>query len=93
MDRLKGASLRQAPSLHVIIRLVWENLARDKDSSLLRKLVNYGQIKFHMAALVPDMLCNFYLLKNCKLGNNSVATEAREKISTHLESNNFLMYF
>ncbi len=32
-----------------------------------------------VAALVPDMYCNFYLVKNHKIVNNSVTTEARQK--------------
>jgi hypothetical protein len=32
-----------------------------------------------VAALVPDMFCNFYLVKNHKIANNSATTEAREK--------------
>jgi hypothetical protein len=39
-----------------------------------------------VAALVPDMFCNFYLVKNHKNANNSVTTEAREKINTYFES-------
>jgi hypothetical protein len=30
----------------------------------------------HVAALVPDMLSNFYLVKNCKIANNLAVTEA-----------------
>jgi hypothetical protein len=29
------------------------------------------------AALVPDMFCNFYFVKNHKIANNSATTEAR----------------
>ncbi len=32
---------------------------------------------------------NFYLVKNHKIANNSATTEAREKISTYLESLKF----
>jgi len=32
-----------------------------------------------VAALVLDMFCNFYLVKNHKIANNSATTEAREK--------------
>jgi hypothetical protein len=39
-----------------------------------------------VAALVPAMFCNFYLVKNHKIAHNSATTEAREKIGTHLES-------
>jgi hypothetical protein len=53
------------------------------------------QLPISAARLVPDMFCNFYLVKNHKIANNSATTEAREKISTYLESlevENFLMY-
>jgi hypothetical protein len=39
-----------------------------------------------VAALVPDRFCSFYLVKNHKIANNSATIEAREKISTYLES-------
>ncbi len=39
-----------------------------------------------VAALVSDMFCNFYLVKIHKAANNSVTTEAREKMSRYLES-------
>ncbi len=39
-----------------------------------------------IAACVPDMLRNFYLVKNHKIANNSATTEARKKISKGLES-------
>ncbi len=35
------------------------------------------------------MFCNFYLVKNHKTANNLATTEAREKISTYLESLEF----
>jgi hypothetical protein len=35
------------------------------------------------------MFCNFYFVKNHKIGNNSTTTKAREKISTDLESLEF----
>ncbi len=38
-----------------------------------------------MAARVPDMFCNFYLVKNHTIGNNSTTTEAWEKGSADLE--------
>jgi len=46
-----------------------------------------------VAALVQDMFCNFYLVKNPKNVNNSATTEAREKISTYLESLEFQKIF
>jgi hypothetical protein len=42
-----------------------------------------------VAALVPDMFYNFYLVKNHKIAKNSTTTKAREKISTFLESLEF----
>jgi len=42
-----------------------------------------------MAAWVPDMSCNFYLVKNHKISNNPTITKAREKISIDLESLEF----
>jgi hypothetical protein len=39
-----------------------------------------------VAALFPDLFSNFYLVKNHKIAKNSTTTEAREKISTDLES-------
>jgi hypothetical protein len=44
-----------------------------------------------VAALVLDMFCNFHLLKNCKIANNSATPEAREKISPYLESFEFYL--
>jgi hypothetical protein len=32
-----------------------------------------------VAALVPAMFCNFYFVKNKKIGDNSATTKAREK--------------
>jgi hypothetical protein len=46
-----------------------------------------------VAAWFPDMICNFYFVKNHKIANNSAATEAREKIRTDLESLDFLENF
>ncbi len=42
-----------------------------------------------MVAWIPDMFCNIYLVKSHKIANNSATTEAREKISTVLESVEF----
>jgi hypothetical protein len=38
-----------------------------------------------VAALVRDMFCNFYLVKNHKIANSLATTEAKEKINTGLE--------
>jgi hypothetical protein len=42
-----------------------------------------------LAALVPDMYCNFYLVKNCKSAKDIITTKAREKISADSESLEF----
>jgi hypothetical protein len=42
-----------------------------------------------VAAWVPDMFCNFYLVKHHKIANNSTAPKAKEKLSTDLESLEF----
>jgi hypothetical protein len=39
-----------------------------------------------VAALFPDMFCDFDLVKNHKIAINSTTTKAREKIRTDLES-------
>jgi hypothetical protein len=41
------------------------------------------------AAWVPDMFCNFYLVKSHKIANNLADTKAREKINSDLESVEF----
>ncbi len=46
-----------------------------------------------MAAWVPDIFCNCYLVKNHKISKNSSTTKAREKISTDLESLEILEFF
>ncbi len=38
-----------------------------------------------VAALVPDMFCNFYSVKNHEMAKNSTTTKAGEKMSTNLE--------
>jgi hypothetical protein len=42
-----------------------------------------------VAALFPDMFCNFYLWKNHKINKYSTTTKAKEKISADLESLEF----
>jgi hypothetical protein len=34
-----------------------------------------------VASLIPDMFCNFYLVKSHKIAKNSAAAEAKEKIA------------
>jgi hypothetical protein len=46
-----------------------------------------------VAAWVPDMFSNFYLVKNHKIAKYSTTTNAREKISTDLEPLEFLNFF
>ncbi len=46
-----------------------------------------------VAAWVPDMFCIIYLVKSHKIANTSATTEAREKISTDLESVEFFDAF
>ncbi len=45
-----------------------------------------------VAAWVPDMFCNFYLVKSHKIADSSATTEAREKLSTDLESVEFYIF-
>ncbi len=44
-----------------------------------------------VAVQFPDLFFNFYLMKNHKVANKSVAIEAREKVNTDLESLYFFM--
>jgi hypothetical protein len=41
----------------------------------------------------PDMFCDFYLVKNHTISNNSTTTKARENISTDFESQNVYEFF
>ncbi len=43
--------------------------------------------------VVPDMFCYFYIVKNHKNAIYSATTEAREKITTYLESLEFYKKF
>jgi hypothetical protein len=45
-----------------------------------------------VAALIPDMVCNFYLVKSHKIAKNSTTAKAREKISIDLESLEFCIF-
>jgi hypothetical protein len=42
-----------------------------------------------VAAWLPDMFCNFYVVKNYKIAKHSTTTKGREKISADLESLEF----
>jgi hypothetical protein len=46
-----------------------------------------------VAAWVSEMFCNFYLVKNHKIVQNSTTTKASENISTNLESLGFFDVF
>jgi len=56
------------------------------NTSLLRKFFNYGCKMFYkigwvyLSLWVPDIFCNFYLMENHNIGNDSATTEAREEI-------------
>ncbi len=41
-----------------------------------------AELYCQVAAWVPDMFCNFYLVKRHNIANNSATTEARGKTST-----------
>jgi hypothetical protein len=60
---------------------------------ILKKVNNQGKqgarVCRQVAAWVPDMFRNIYLVKNHRIANNSTTTKAREKISTCLESLEF----
>jgi hypothetical protein len=54
---------------------------------LAQKLLkNVGEIATRRLHVFPDMSCNLKLAKNYKNVNNPTGTEAREKISTYVES-------
>jgi hypothetical protein len=61
-------------------------LAQVREPEMTSLDVNLGKsaVSFYrqVAALVPDMFCNFYLVQNHKIANNSATSKAREKIST-----------
>jgi hypothetical protein len=44
---------------------------------------------WQVAASVPYMFCNFYLVKSHKIVNNSATKKVREKIRKYLESLEF----
>jgi hypothetical protein len=46
-----------------------------------------------MEARVPDMFCNFYLVKNHKIGKNSKTNKAGKKVSADLEYFDFFEIF
>ncbi len=50
----------------------------------------WGEISYQLlpsgGSIGPKYVCNIYLVKNHKIAKNSAITEAREKISTYLDS-------
>jgi hypothetical protein len=61
----------------------------NKEPTKANEGISAASFCHQVAALVPGMFCNFYLAKNHKIANNSATTEAKEKISTYLESLEF----
>ncbi len=57
----------------------------------------WGEISWQFlpsgGSIGTDMFCNFYFVKIHKIANNSSTTEAKEKISTYLESLEFQKFF
>jgi len=52
--------------------------------SVSRKAVGHiyvARFCHQVAAWIPDMFCNFYLMKHHEIANNSATAEAEEKIS------------
>jgi hypothetical protein len=45
-----------------------------------------------LAALLPELFCNLYLVKNHKIAKNSTTTTASEKISADLECLEFYIF-
>jgi len=46
-----------------------------------------------VVAWVTDVFCNFYLVKNLKISDNSTTTKSTEKIGTNLEALEFQEIF
>jgi hypothetical protein len=63
----------------------------EKNSFFLKYYLDKLAARFcqQVADWVSDMFCDFYYVKNHKIANCSGNTEAREKISTYLESLEF----
>ncbi len=55
--------------------------------------ISVASFCYQVPALIPDMFCNFYSVKNHKIATNSATTKAREKMSPHLESLEFYKTF
>ncbi len=55
----------------------------------MNKYDQWGEISCQILSPGGNMFCEFYLVKNHKIANNSATTEANEKISIDLESVEF----
>ncbi len=58
-------------------------------SSLTKEGKSAASFCRQVAAWVPDVFLNFYVVKNHKIAKNSATAKAREKISADLESLEF----
>jgi hypothetical protein len=80
----------KAQATVVRCRLLWFRCqCYQWNSALLNEGKSAASFCLQVAALVPAMFCNFYLVKNHEIADNSAATEGREKISSDLESVKF----
>jgi hypothetical protein len=84
MGILTKQSLSQKSSLNATVL----SLATLDDATQNRTNPKEGKsasrLCHQVAAWVPDMFYNFYLVKSYKIANNSATNEAREKIITDL---------
>jgi hypothetical protein len=67
----------------LILTLRISNSLTTMEERILNEEKSAASFYHQVAVFVPDMFCNFYLVKNNKIANNSATTEAREKISTY----------
>jgi hypothetical protein len=84
------------PSLKYLFEAIWEvdvwpivtasQLLNKQDKSV-------ASFCHRVAAWILDIFRNFYIVRNCRSANNSTTAEAREKISAHTESIDFINFF
>ena len=67
-----GVKFVRSTNGHIMLRLHWRSNEVESTASFCCQV----------AALFPDTFCNFYLVKNHKIANNSMTTYDIEKIST-----------
>jgi hypothetical protein len=72
----------------VIIMSMFKQLWAKKQSNLNQD-ESAASFCHQVVAWFLDMFCNFYFAKNHKIADGATTTEAREKISTDLESLSF----